>query len=211
MNARVLNYGVLILAAGASSRMGQPKLLLPWNDTTILGHLISQWLELGAKQVAVVCRANHRELHQELDRVGFPAQGRIINPKAEEGMFSSIRCGAAWTGWHDDLTHFIIVLGDQPHVRRETLGELLRFAAIQPEMICQPAFQGRTRHPVVLPRREFGQLRNRAGSDENLKTFLGRQSGRLASLEIKDPGLNLDIDRPEDYARARQMTEPGGE
>ncbi len=52
----VIPFGVIILGAGASSRMGTPKLLLPWRDTTIIGHLISQWRELGAAQIAVVLR-----------------------------------------------------------------------------------------------------------------------------------------------------------
>jgi len=49
-----LDFGVLILAAGASSRMGQPKLLLPWHGTSVLGHLIGQWKDLRAGQIAAV-------------------------------------------------------------------------------------------------------------------------------------------------------------
>ncbi len=48
--------GVVILGAGASSRMGRPKLLLPWGATTIVGHLLEQWQTLGAAQIAVVRR-----------------------------------------------------------------------------------------------------------------------------------------------------------
>ena len=49
-------FGVVILGAGASSRMGRPKLLLPWGDTSIIGHLIEQWRALAAAQIAVVRR-----------------------------------------------------------------------------------------------------------------------------------------------------------
>ena len=48
--------GVVILGAGASSRMGRPKLLLPWRDTTVIGAILRQWRELGAAQIAVVLR-----------------------------------------------------------------------------------------------------------------------------------------------------------
>ena len=73
--------GVIILGAGASSRMGRPKLLLPLKDTTIVGHLILQWRELGAGQIAVVHRPNDAQLAAELDRLDFPAQNRIANPQ----------------------------------------------------------------------------------------------------------------------------------
>ena len=49
-------FGVVILGAGASTRMGRPKLLLPWGDTSIIGHLLGQWRGLGARPIAVVCR-----------------------------------------------------------------------------------------------------------------------------------------------------------
>jgi len=78
MNAAKKNpLGVVILGAGASSRMGKPKLLLPWRDTTVIGHLISQWQELGAAQIAVVQRANEVAFAAELDRLNFPRGDRI--------------------------------------------------------------------------------------------------------------------------------------
>src|SRR5947207_464975 len=62
-----LRVGVVLLAAGASSRMGQPKLLLPWRATTVLGHLIEQWQKLSAQQIAVVCAAGDQAIEQELN------------------------------------------------------------------------------------------------------------------------------------------------
>ena len=87
--------GVIILAAGASSRMGKPKLLLPWGDTSVLGQLIRQWQSLGAKQIAVVHGTGDKAIGSELDRLGFPACNRITNLKPERGMFSSVQCAAA--------------------------------------------------------------------------------------------------------------------
>ena len=51
--------GVVVLAAGASSRMGRPKLLLPWGDTTVIGHLIANWQTVGARQITVVVADDH--------------------------------------------------------------------------------------------------------------------------------------------------------
>src|SRR2546425_12612503 len=87
-----LELGVLILAAGASSRMGKPKLLLPWGGTSVLGHLIEQWLALRAVQIAAVWAAGDQVGNAELDRLDFPGANRVVNPTPERGMFSSIQC-----------------------------------------------------------------------------------------------------------------------
>src|SRR5262245_54859464 len=94
----ILSFGVIILAAGASSRMGRPKLLLPWGETSVLAHLIGQWQSLQAEQVAVVCTESDRAIQEELDLLGFPTAERIFNPAPERGMFSSIQSAARWAG-----------------------------------------------------------------------------------------------------------------
>ncbi|HVM51123.1 MAG TPA: nucleotidyltransferase family protein [Candidatus Acidoferrum sp.] len=195
--------GVVILAAGKAARMGAPKLLLPWGKTTVLGHVVGQWRGLGAKQVAVVCARGDTGIAAEMRRLGARAALRILNPAPDRGMFSSVRCAARWRGWLPGLTHWAIVLGDQPLVRADTLRELLAFSAARPEMICQPAHAGHGRHPVVLPR---AALRALARSESpTLKAFLQARASDVAWFAADDPGLELDIDRPEDYARALEL------
>src|SRR3989442_15619712 len=106
------SLGVVLLAAGRSRRMGRPKLLLPWGKTSVIGHLIGRWQELGAQQIAVVCAAGEPSIQEELDRLRFSRANRISNPAPERGMFSSIQCAARWFGWEAGLTHWAIVLGD---------------------------------------------------------------------------------------------------
>ena len=196
-------FGVVILAAGASRRMGQPKLLLPWGQTTVLGHLAQQWNRLGAAQIAIVFAAGANPLIDELDRLGFPEANRIVNPAPENGMFSSIQCAARWTGWKTELTHWIITLGDQPHLRESTLQALLSFSARHPDRICQPLRATRPKHPVVLPRRFFEELKNT--SEVDLKTFLANHTQELGGFESDDAGLDLDMDTPADYDRLRRL------
>ena len=201
--ARAFALGVVILAAGRSARMGQPKLLLPWGGTSVLGHLIRQWQALRAKQITVVCAPGQQAIHAELERLGFPAENRIINRAPQQGMFSSIQCAAQWLGWQPALTHWAIVLGDQPHLQRQTLGRVLDFCAAHPGRVCQPARQGHGRHPVLLPKTVFRQV---AGSTAaTLKEFLIARPRKAAFCELDDPGLDVDIDRPEDYDKALKM------
>jgi len=195
------SLGVVILAAGRSSRMGQPKLLLPGGKTSILGHLIQQWQNLGARQIAVVCSPDNPGIAVELDRLNFLPSSRIVNPNPDRGMFSSIQCAAEWQRWEPEVTHWAIVLGDQPHLRLETLRTIFDFSAANPGKVCQPRKDGHRYHPVVLPKKAFEQLRN--SSAANLKEFL--ESCETAYCEMTDAGLELDIDQPEDYQIAFEL------
>lgn len=198
--------GVVILAAGQSSRMGRPKLLLPWGETSVLGHQIRVWQQLGAGQIAVVCSSTERTLFEELDRLRFPEDARIGNPEPARGMFSSIRCAAEWPGWRSGLERVAIVLGDQPQVRIETLRTLLVFSAARPSQACQPRAGGRLRHPVILPWPMFATLRQ--SSAASLKEFLQTAAGEIAACDSADAGLEFDLDTPADYARGLALGFP---
>jgi len=199
MNTPFPSTGAVILGAGASSRMGRPKLLLPWNGTTVVGQIIRQWRELGVGQIAIVHRPDDPALFTELDRLDLSRADRIENPRPDHGMFGSVVCAARWSGWKPGISQRAIVLGDQPHLETKMLRAFLGFAAQNPAMICQPAHSGRAGHPVILPDDVFGGLRRTdAGT---LKDFLKPFSGRTVHFPVTDAGLSLDLDTPEDYKR----------
>jgi molybdenum cofactor cytidylyltransferase len=192
-------FGVVILGAGASSRMGRPKLLLPWRDTTVIGTILRQWRELGARQIAVVHRSDDAPLFAELDRLNFPAEDRIENPQPERGMFSSVVCAANWSGWRPEITSWAVTLGDQPHLNSDTLRRLLEFSAQNTGAICQPEFDGHTRHPVILPRAAFAELKCTPAA--TLNDFLKQIALPRVQCSVADAGLSLDMDTPDDYKR----------
>jgi len=199
---RQFSLGAVILAAGGSSRMGRPKMLMPWEGTTVLGHLIARWTDL-AGQVAVVRAAMDAGMEEELNRLKFSTKNRITNCDTSRGMFSSIRCAAEWGGWKRGLTHWAIALGDQPHLRPATLKAVIDFAKRHPDKICQPSREGRARHPVLLPRAVFKELRG--SNHKTLKEFLQVFADDVRLIELDDAGLEVDIDRPADYEQARKM------
>jgi molybdenum cofactor cytidylyltransferase len=145
-----------------------------------------------------------KPLGAELDRLGFPPSDRIENPQPERGMFSSILCAANWDGWKTGLNVWAIVLGDQPHLRLGLLRTLLAFHREHPNAICQPAYDGHAKHPVLLPRRAFKELK--LSPAETLKDFLKQTAIRNARCPVEDPGLALDLDTPEDYRRAQNCS-----
>jgi molybdenum cofactor cytidylyltransferase len=199
-------FGVAVLGAGASTRMGRPKLLLPWDGSTILGHTVNLWKMLGATQIGVVHAPGDRAIEMELDQLHFPSQARIANPEPARGMFSSILCAAQWDRWDDRLTHWIISLGDQPHLKIATLRQLLEFAALHREAICQPAFENRARHPVILPKCFWREIATMVDARVTLRAFLVERVAEILSMSSSDAGLALDVDTQDDYERALDLT-----
>jgi molybdenum cofactor cytidylyltransferase len=197
-------FGVVILAAGSSQRMGAPKLLLPWGETSVLGHLLQTWQRFGAAQIGVVCAKAIPGLQEELNRRSFSEANRIFNPTPERGMFSSIQLAAGWNGWKAELTHWVITLGDQPHLKPQTLQALLDFGKANSNRICQPQRQGRRKHPVLLPARIFSDLKDSRAT--HLKQFLTEHDGQVDGFESEDAGLDLDMDTPADYQRALSLS-----
>jgi len=97
------------------------------------------------------------------------------------------------------LTHWIIALGDQPHIQISTLRLLLDAARKNPTRICQPAFRGRAAHPIILPASNFREL---AQTDiPDLRTYIRTREAFRLRLAVEDAGVSQDLNTPEDYAR----------
>ena len=192
-------FGVVILAAGASTRMGRCKLTLPWGQNTILTHLLDQWRSAGAAQIAPVIDPSNELLRKALAHVGFSPFDWIENRSPQLGMFSSLQEASRWIGWLSTLTHWIISLGDQPHVQISTLRLLLDAARRNPTRICQPAFHGRAAHPIILPASNFREL---AQSDiPNLRVYVRTREAFRLRVAVEDAAVSHDLNTPEDYTR----------
>ena len=123
-------------------------------------------------------------------------------------MFSSIECAARCPGWLPALTHWALVLGDQPHLRPATLQAVVELGSRHPDAVCQPARHGRRRHTVLLPKSVF--LASRSSPAHDVNAF--PQAYRIETCEPEDAGLDFDLDRLEDYEAARCLddgTTPG--
>jgi molybdenum cofactor cytidylyltransferase len=191
---------IAILAAGESRRMGKPKLCLPWGKTTILGHILAQWREAGAEKIVVVHGPGETPVTLELDRLGFPSDQRAATLAPERGMMGSVVTAARRALPDVSLTHLVIAPGDQPHLRTATLREILRACETAPGKIVRVVFQDKPGHPLALPTNVLAELS--VTPSETLRDFLRLKEIAVCDLTSRDSGVLLDVDTPDDYARA---------
>jgi molybdenum cofactor cytidylyltransferase len=191
---------VAIMAAGQSRRMGQPKLCLPWKESSVLGHLLAQWREAGAEKIVVIHAGTGSPVAVELERLGVSPEMRAATLAPEREMMGSVATAARLAAKDGSLTHLIIALGDQPHLRVETLRNLLLACEIAPGKIVRVVHRGAAGHPIAVPSSLLVELG--ATSCATLRDFLGLIKSPILDLTCDDSGVLMDIDTPDDYARA---------
>jgi molybdenum cofactor cytidylyltransferase len=191
---------VAILAAGESRRMGEPKLCLPWGETTILGHLLAQWREAGAEKILVVHGRDETPVTHELDRLRIPSSERAATVAPERGMMGSVVTAARQAVNDVSLTHLVIALGDQPQLRTETLRDVLDACETARGKIVRVVFAGKPGHPLALPANVLAELS--VTPSETLRDFLRLKDMPARDLTSQDSGILLDMDTPDDYAHA---------
>lgn len=183
----------ILLAAGASRRMGRPKLELPVGGKKMSRLVAETLLAASFDRVRVVTAPGSK-----LDLPSDPRLERVENRQAYEGIASSIRKGLEELPPETEVV--AIALADLPFVRRETLSELCRAWESHRGPILYPEYRGRQGHPVFWDRSFFDELRSLEG-DRGGKAVLERHLDAAVALPVDDPGVCLDIDTPDDYAR----------
>ena len=185
----------IVLAAGASTRMGRPKALLPAGDRTFLRTILDTLASAGLSDIAVVIRAGHDALLAEID--GVPGARAVVNPRADEGQLSSLIAGLDAVD-APGVTAALVTLVDVPLIQPSTVRALLSRAARSPAPILRAASRGRHGHPVVFTRAMFDALR---AADPAVGAKAVMRAVRVEDVEVDDPAVAVDVDTPEDYAR----------
>lgn len=187
--------GLVLLAAGGSRRMGQPKQLLPVRDRPLVRHVAEQARCAPVEPFVVVVGA-------EAERVGAALAGLdvhlAVNSAWAEGLGSSLRVGVeSALGLSPDLQALLIVLADQPELPPSHLEQLIaRYRRGGCTAVASLVGQDPV-PPLLFGREWFPRLRGLSG-DSGARALLREHAGEVATVALAS---NADLDTPEDYAR----------
>lgn len=186
----------ILLAGGASTRMGRPKGLLPYRGVPFLRAVAAALLAGGVEELVAVLNPTVPGLREVL-----PADPRVrwvAAPTAPSGQIASLRTGLRTLSSSSEAV--LVALVDQPAVRPETVAALILALRESGAPILLPIHQGRRGHPVCFARALYPELLE-APEEEGARAVVRRHRALLREVPVDDPGIHQDVDSPEDFAR----------
>ncbi len=196
------SFAGVILAAGASSRMGRDKALLPWQGGTFLSSAIRA-LQPMTDLVIVVAGANAGKLTPVIDA---NAAFLVVNPDPEKGQFSSLRIGLQEV-LNRGRDAAIITLVDRPAAAVSTIWRLREafLAAGDPIWAVVPEFGGKHGHPIVVGREMITAFLN-APVTSSAREVEHALQNHIQYLAVDDPLVTANINTPEDFENLASRT-----
>jgi molybdenum cofactor cytidylyltransferase len=185
--------GIIILAAGNSSRLGKPKQNLMYNGKTLLQHAVSAAICSVCRPIIVVLGANSDSIEPEI--AGHDIQ-LIHNVDWEQGMSTSIHLGITELQKTEDIDSAIIMLCDQPFANDQLLAQLQQKHQESRKGIIACAYNNTLGVPVLFDQKYFADLLALEGH-EGAKKLLGVYTDDIATVEFEKGAV--DIDTMEDY------------
>jgi molybdenum cofactor cytidylyltransferase len=180
----------LVLAAGGSTRLGEPKQLLPYRGTTLLGSVLDTARACQFDQLVVALGGAAEEVRAGVD---LSAADVVVNEAYGQGCSSSI--AAALGVVHTHVDTLVLMLGDQPGVEPATVASLAAGRGSAPLAVCR--YRDGRGHPFAFGRAVFDELASLHG-DKGVWKLLDRRAEEV--VEVPAPGrVPLDVDTWQDY------------
>ncbi len=189
----------VVLAAGASTRMGSHKLLLPLVDEPLVRRVVRQITNAAFDDVLIIVGHEHERVLEVLE--GLPVR-HAINPEYATGMGSSFRAAIEALPEADAA---MFALADQPLLTSEDYRKLADTYRERPEGIVSVRFGDVTAPPHLFDRAFFPEL---ARLEHGARPVLQRHADEMTILRFR-PELLLDVDTPDDYERAKALLSAG--
>lgn len=190
----------VVLAAGRSTRMGRPKLLLEIAGRTVLQHVVAHARQSRCDRIVVV-------VGDEADRVARgvrgPAVEIVVNERYREGMGTSLAAGIS--ALPPECEAAIILLGDQPRVTAAFIDGLIDAHRTTGKPLVTSRYGGATGAPTLIGRALFDEAR-RLGGDVGGRSLMERHPDLVGEVPLS-PDLAADLDTPDEFARLRDAIE----
>ncbi len=185
----------IVLAAGRSTRMGQPKQLLPFRGRTVLEWVVDNALASTLHRVIVVLGHEAEAVKPLVEQRGVAT---VVNPSYEAGQSSSLKAGLrALTGEADAA---LFLLGDQPLITPETIDLIIAAFGDSASPIVIPTFDGRRGNPVLFGRETFHRMETLSG-DSGARALFQEYAGEIRTVAVNTPSIHFDLDTENDYRR----------
>jgi molybdenum cofactor cytidylyltransferase len=182
----------LVLAAGGSTRLGRPKQLLPYGDGVLLEAVLAVAENSGFNQVVIALGGAAADVRQAVDLTGFDIAD---NPDFGAGCSSSI--AAAIPALHSDTEALVLMLGDQPGIRVDSVRALIERRGAAPIAVCR--YDDGVGHPFLFDRSLLPTLAELHG-DKAVWKLLEQRAEDVVEIRIPGP-IPIDVDTEDDYAR----------
>lgn len=191
----------IVTAAGASTRMGAPKALLPWGLSTLIQYQLAQLRAARVEGQIVVVGAEPMATAERAAKAGAAV---VANADWAEGRASSIRAAAAAVP--DDADPIIVLGVDQPRPAA-VMRALLDAYAARPAPIVVPVHDGRRGHPVVFAGPLLSELRAVRDEEMGLRSLMERYADDVREVDAGTSLIHIDVNTPEDYEAAVRLFE----
>lgn len=192
------SVAAVIIAAGSSSRLGEPKQLLLLEGETLLGRALRMATDAGTEPVLVILGAHRERIEAGVDLSGVKV---VANDGWKEGMASSIRLGVEELSKQaSESDGVLLMVCDQPAVTSEHLARMFEAFRQHPESAIASTYADKRGIPAIFPRNAFADLLALTG-DQGARGLLSQHDRPV--IEVPLAGGELDIDRPADLAHLR--------
>ena len=191
-----MKIGIILLAAGASRRMGRPKQLLPFRGKSLIQHICGELLKIKVEEIVVVLGANDQKIRPELSNLPVKT---VWNPNGDNGMGGSIATGVSYFKENDlKIDAFLIVLCDQPFLTAKYLKNLTKKTQEAKKGIAASTYANTVGVPAFFHQKYTDDLLALKEQGGAKKLF---QKYKNDLLSIPFPQGEFDLDTPEDYER----------
>lgn len=191
--------GAIILGAGLSSRMGTPKLLLPWGSRTVIATIIHTLQVAGVDEIVLVTGASHDQLSQALrdEQIKF-----AFNPDFADGnMATSLKTGLRQLE-QDGMDSALLALGDQPQIQVDVVRQVLAAGQAGSGRLILPSHLMKRGHPWLIPSALWPAIFS-LQPDQTMRDFVRSQEAAIEYVTVDTPTIFADLDTPADYERDR--------
>jgi molybdenum cofactor cytidylyltransferase len=197
--------GIVVLAAGGSSRLGSPKQLLSYNGKTLLRHAVDEATDSDADFVVVVLGANAESC---LNEIGAGRASVVENKEWQEGMAGSLKAGLrALLEQQPSIEGVIFMVCDQPFVSSHVLNNLISTHKETGKPVVASNYGEAIGVPAFFHHSFFEELMQLKG-DEGARKIIQQHKDESATISFPQGGI--DIDRREDYEREEGRVKGGG-